>query len=226
MPDAPDAAATPGAPLRLVLATRNAGKVRELDRLLAGVTVGGAPVVLMPVPDDAPEVDEDAPTLAGNAAKKARALHAHTGLAALADDSGLFVPSLGGAPGVRSARYAGDTATDADNRAALRAALDAFPDGAPERRAYFETVLAYVDAAGTLHTFGGRCDGVLVRDERGTGGFGYDALFVPDDGQTQDTPRTFAEMPPEAKNAVSHRARALAAFVAWLPASDRPMVRR
>ena len=213
--------------MRLVLATRNAGKVRELDRLLAGVTIGGAPVVTVAVPDDAPEVIEDAPTLAGNAAKKARALHAHTGLPAIADDSGLFVPALDGAPGVRSARYAGDDATDADNRAALRAALDAHPDGSPDRRAYFETVLAYVDAAGALHTFGGRCDGVLVRDERGTGGFGYDALFVPNDGQPAGEPaRTFAEMPPEAKNVVSHRARALAAFVAWLPASDRPTVRR
>ena len=211
----------------LVLATRNPGKVRELDRLLAGVTVGGAPVALVPCPADAPEVDEDAPTLAGNAAKKARTLHAHTGLPALADDTGLFVPALGGAPGVRSARYAGDDATDADNRARLRAALDAFPDGAPERAAFFETVLAYVDAAGTLHTFGGRCDGRIVRDERGDAGFGYDALFVPTDGQAPgDAPRTFAEMDAATKNTVSHRARALAAFVAWLPTSDRPMPRR
>lgn len=209
----------------LVLATRNAGKVRELARLLDGVTVGGSPVALVPCPADAPEVDEDAPTLAGNAAKKARALHAHTGLPALADDTGLFVPALGGSPGVRSARYAGDTATDADNRATLRTALDAHPDGAPERRAYFETVLAYVDAAGTLHTFGGRCDGHVLRDERGDGGFGYDALFVPDDGQGGSEGRTFAEMDAAAKNAVSHRARALAAFVRWLPTSDRPTPR-
>lgn len=204
----------------LVLATRNAGKVRELDRLLAGLAVGGEALVLVPAPDDALEVVEDADTLAGNAAKKARALHVHTGLAALADDTGLFVPALGGAPGVRSARYAGEAATDADNRAALLAALDAHPDGAAERQAHFETVLAYVDAGGALHTFAGRCAGRLLREERGERGFGYDALFVPDDTADADAAgQTFAEMPPEAKNAVSHRARALSAFVAWLTAT-------
>ena len=208
---------------RLTLATRNAGKVRELERLLAGVaTADGEAVTLVPLPADAPEVVEDADTLAGNAAKKARSLHTHTGGAALADDTGLFVDALGGAPGVRSARFASETATDADNRAALLAALDAFPDGAPERRAYFETVLAYVDESGALHTFAGHCAGRLLRAERGVRGFGYDALFVPDDAAPAaegeaDAP-TFAEMTPEAKNAVSHRARALAAFTAWLGA--------
>jgi XTP/dITP diphosphohydrolase len=170
------------ASLRLVLATRNPGKVRELAALLAGL-----PVALVPCPPEAPEVIEDAATLEGNAEKKARALHAFTG--------------------VRSARFAGETATDADNRARLLAELH----GQSDRRARFRTVLAFVDEAGALHTFAGVCAGRILDEERGAGGFGYDALFVPD-GHAE----TFAEMTKEAKNRISHRALALAAFAAWL----------
>ena len=187
----------------LVLATRNAGKLQELGALLAD-----SPRVLVAAPADAPEVEEDAPTLEGNAEKKARALHAHTGLAALADDTGLEVDALGGAPGVRSARYAGEPPDDAANRAHLRRALA----GHADRRARFRTVLAFVDEAGALTTFEGVCEGTLLDHERGTGGFGYDALFVPDGGDG----RTFAEMDRAEKNAVSHRARALRAFAAGL----------
>jgi len=192
----------PSSPLRLVLATRNAGKVRELEALLAGL-----PVEVVPCPAEAPEVEEDAPTLEGNAEKKARALHAFTGMAALSDDTGLEVDALDGRPGVRSARFAGEHATDADNRAHLLAELR----GQTNRRARFRTVLAYVGEAGALHTFEGICEGQILEEERGTGGFGYDALFVPD-GHAE----TFAEMPKESKNRISHRARALAAFTNWL----------
>ncbi len=132
---------------------------------------------------------------------------AFTGLPALADDTGLEVDTLDGRPGVRSARFAGETATDADNRAHLLAALQ----HAADRRARFRTVLAFVDASGTLRTFEGVCEGHLLDHERGEGGFGYDRLFVPE-GQAE----TFAEMPRAAKNAISHRGRALAAFAAWL----------
>jgi XTP/dITP diphosphohydrolase len=152
-------------------------------------------------------VIEDAATLEGNAEKKARALHAFTGLPALADDTGLEVAALDGRPGVRSARFAGETATDADNRARLLAELH----GQSDRRARFRTVLAFVDEAGALHTFAGVCAGRILDEERGAGGFGYDALFVPD-GHAE----TFAEMTKEAKNRISHRALALAAFAAWL----------
>ncbi len=184
---------------RLVLATRNPGKVRELAARLSGTGI-----VLVSAPEDAPPVEEDAPTLAGNALKKARALHAFTGLPALADDTGLEVDALGGRPGVHSARFAGTQATDADNRAHL---LEALLDVAPnERAARFRTVLALVTDEDE-HTFDGVCEGHLLTEERGSSGFGYDALFVPDGHDA-----TFAEMPLALKNTISHRARALDAF--------------
>ena len=194
--------------MRLVLATRNPGKVAELSaRLPAGVDLVSAADL-----EGAPDVVEDADTLVGNAEKKARALHAHAGLPALADDTGLEVYALGGAPGVRSARFAGEAATDADNRRHLLDALD----GAATRTARFRTVLAYVDGDG-LHTFDGVCEGEITRDEAGTGGFGYDALFRPLDGDG----RTFAQMSRAEKNEVSHRGRALDAFTRWLEARSR-----
>lgn len=196
-------------PTRLVLATRNPGKVAELAARLDGL--GVALVSAADVPG-APDVDETADTLAGNAALKARALHAHTGLPALADDTGLLVDALGGAPGVHSARYAGPDADDAANRARLLAALDSLPrtrsGGVADRSARFETVLALATDAG-LRFFTGVCSGRIATEERGAGGFGYDALFVPDDGDG----RTFAEMTREEKGRISHRGRALAAFV-------------
>jgi XTP/dITP diphosphohydrolase len=192
--------------MRLVLATRNPGKVAELAARLADL-----PVTLVSAADlpGAPEVDEDAGTLHGNALKKARALAAFAGLPALADDTGLEVDALGGAPGVLSARFAGPDATDADNRAAL---LDALAD-ADSRSARFRTVLAFVDGA-EARTFDGLCDGRILRAERGAGGFGYDRLFVPADGDG----RAFAEMDAAEKNTISHRGRALDAFAAWLAA--------
>ena len=185
---------------RLVLATRNAGKVAELAARLDGL--GVALVSAADVPG-APDVDETADSLAGNAALKAVALHAHTGLPALADDTGLFVAALGGAPGVHSARYAGPEADDAANRARL---LDALR-GETDRSAQFETVLALATDAG-VRFFSGVCRGRILPEERGAAGFGYDRLFVPDDGDG----RTFAEMTRDEKGRISHRARALDAF--------------
>ena len=187
----------------IVLATRNPGKVAEIRALLADV-----PVQLLAAADieGAPDVDEDAPTLEGNASKKARVLHAHTGLPALADDTGLEVDALGGRPGVHSARYAGPATTDAANRARLRRDLA----GASGRAAQFRTVVAFAEA-GTVRYFEGVCKGHILDEERGAGVFGYDALFVPE-GES----RTFAELTPAEKNALSHRGHALRKFVAYL----------
>ena len=187
---------TPAALVNLVLATRNPGKVKELQALLRGL-----PLSLQPASEieGAPEVEEDRPTLEGNARKKADALHRHTGQPALADDTGLEVDALGGRPGVHSARFSGPQADDAANRAALLEALSE----AEDRRARFRTVVALADEAG-VRCVEGLCEGRILRAERGAGGFGYDALFVP---EGQD--RTFAEMEAGEKNAVSHRSRAL-----------------
>lgn len=194
--------------MRLVLATRNPGKVAELRALLADLPVELVSAAELP---GVPEVEEDAPTLEGNARKKAEALHRHTGLPALADDTGLEVDALGGAPGVHSARFAGQYADDAANRARLVRELE----GAAERRARFRTVLAFADTDGEVHYFEGLCSGRIIDAERGEGGFGYDPLFVPDDGPGD---QTFAQMSAEAKNLISHRGAALRAFAVFLHA--------
>ena len=202
--------------MRLVLATRNAGKVAELRARLAGL-----PVELVTAAEvGAPDVPETADTLRGNAELKARALFEHTGDAALADDTGLEVDALGGAPGVRSARYAGEDASDAENRARLLAGLaQAAQRGDGDRSARFRTVLAYADASG-VRFFDGICEGTITAEERGTGGFGYDAVFDPADGDPPEVSpqdrRTFAQMTADEKNGISHRGRALDAFAAWL----------
>ena len=194
--------------MRLVLATRNPGKVAELQARL-----GPLGVDLVSAADlGAPEVVEDADTLRGNADKKARALARHTGLPALADDTGLEVDALGGAPGVYSARFAGPDADDAANRRKLIADLD----GIADRAARFRTVLVFVDRDGQALAFDGVCEGVITEGEVGDGGFGYDALFRPADGDG----RTFAQMSTAEKNRISHRGRALDAFVAWLAGQD------
>lgn len=190
-------------PVSIVLATRNPGKVTEMRALLEDLDVHLIPVVDL---DASPDVEEDAPTLQGNARKKAEAFHRHTGRSALAEDTGLEVEALGGAPGVHTARYAGPAASSADNNTKLLAALR----GADTRRARFRTVVAFVNGADT-HYFEGVCEGRIAETPRGTGGFGYDPVFVPD-GQTC----TFAEMSPNEKNAISHRRRALQQFAAYL----------
>lgn len=192
----------------LVFATRNPGKLVELRQLLPGADVLGVDEAAARLGRDIPEVDEDADTFAGNAAKKAREVSRATGFPALADDSGLEVDALGGAPGVRSARYAGG-AGDAANNARLLDALRGVP---PDRRtARFRSVLALADVAGPLRdeviTADGVCEGVVLEAPRGTGGFGYDPLFLfPELGQT------FAELGVGTKGELSHRARAMQAI--------------
>ena len=193
----------------LVFATRNPGKLVELRQLLPGIAVLGIDEAAARLGRAIPEVDEDADTFAGNAAKKARGVSQATGLPALADDSGLEVAALGGAPGVWSARYAGPGAGDAANNAKLLAALAGVP--ADRRTARFRSVLALADVAGALGgaviSADGACDGVVLDAPRGTGGFGYDPLFlVPALGQT------FAELGVGTKGELSHRARAMQAI--------------
>jgi XTP/dITP diphosphohydrolase len=191
--------------LRVVCASANPDKVAEIAALLDGV------VDLLPRPPEVPDVVEDADTLEGNARLKAAAICAATGMPAVADDTGLEVAALDGAPGVYTARFAGEHATYADNRTKLIAELA----GVDDRRARFRTaaLLRYPD--GTELAVEGVCDGLIPTAERGARGFGYDAVFQPVDGDG----RTFAEMSEEDKHAVSHRGRAFRALAAALRAS-------
>ena len=182
--------------MRIVCASANPHKVEELARLLPSW------VDLVPRPSDIGDIDEDAPTLEGNAIIKAVEIANHASEWAIADDTGLEVEALNGAPGVRSARFAGEHATDAENRALLLAKLE----GATNRSARFRTVVALVSSKGDIHFVGGECAGTIAESERGNSGFGYDSLFIPADGDG----RTFAEMNGPEKDAVSHRGRALA----------------
>ena len=182
--------------MRIVCASANPHKVEELARLLP------LWVDLVARPSDIGDIDEDAPTLEGNAIIKAVEIANHASEWAIADDTGLEVEALNGAPGVRSARFAGEHATDAENRALLLAKLR----GAQNRSARFRTVVALVSSKGDIHFVGGECIGTIAESERGDSGFGYDSLFIPTDGDG----RTFAEMSGAEKDAVSHRGRALA----------------
>lgn len=189
----------------LVLATKNPGKVAEFRRLVAPYDIEVQSLI---DDDNALEVVEDAPSLRGNALKKAREIAHYTQSAVLSDDTGLEVDALNGRPGVRSARFAGEDATDAANRKKLLAALN----GVPSRSARFRTVLCYVPKGGEPTFFEGICEGIIIGEERGEEGFGYDSVFVPREGDG----RTFAEMSPAEKNCFSHRAKALDRFVAMV----------
>jgi XTP/dITP diphosphohydrolase len=188
--------------MRLVLSTRNPHKVRELETLLA-------PNEVLPLPDEVELPPETGDTFADNALIKARAAAHATGLPAVADDSGIEAAALGGAPGVRSARYAGEDATDEEN---LHKLLREVPDDG-DRRVRYVCILAFVDEAGGEHLFEGTCDGTLACEPRGSGGFGYDPAFVPAD---RDDGLTMAEITPEEKDEISHRGRAARAFRDWL----------
>ena len=188
--------------MRLVLATRNAHKLREFEPLMLPDTVE-------PLPDHVVLPPETADTFAGNALGKARAAAAATGEVAIADDSGIEAYALGGRPGVYSARYAGEDATDQEN---LDKLLREVPVGGDTRVAYV-CALAYVTPAGQEHVVEGRCEGELTHTPRGSGGFGYDPAFVPAD---RDDGRTMAELTPEEKDAISHRGRAARALLAHL----------
>ena len=190
---------------RLAFASGNKHKVAEIAAMLAP---RGWEVVPLPL-----TVEEDAPTFAGNAEKKARAALAQSGLPSLADDSGLEVDALDGAPGVLSARYAGEPCDDDANNRKLLLALTGVPD--EQRTARFRCALVFVDGAGTLLVAEGRCEGRIIHAPRGSGGFGYDPLFcVADDAAG----RTMAELAADEKNRISHRARALDALAHQLDA--------
>jgi len=183
---------------RVVLATENQGKVRELRDLIGDVAdvIDLKPLDLVLPPETGATFEE-------NAIAKARFAAEATGMIAVADDSGLEVDALGGLPGVRTARYAGENATDAENRSKLLSAMREIPDG--QRGARFVSVIAIVTPDGTTVTTEGTCAGSIAHTERGTGGFGYDSLFLLESG------RTMAEISAAEKNAISHRGAAMRA---------------
>jgi XTP/dITP diphosphohydrolase len=191
---------------RLLLATHNEHKRREFARLLAGYEVDV-------LPDDVELPPEDRETFAENALGKARAAAGATGAVTIADDSGIEARALGGAPGVRSARYAGERATDEENLAKL---LREAPVGS---ELAYVCALVYVDPrAGVERVFEARCTGTLAAQPRGAGGFGYDPAFLPDEGSEG---LTMAELSDERKDAISHRGRAARALLEWLAERDR-----
>ena len=190
----------------LLVATRNEHKLRELREALPGIE-------LEPLPAGVELPPEEGDTFAANAIGKARAAREATGRAAIADDSGIEAAALGGRPGVHSARFAGEGASDEANLAKLLSKLAESED----RRVTYICVIALVDEAGAESLFDGRCEGTLAREPRGSGGFGYDPAFVPDDTGPEDE-RTMAELAPAEKNAISHRGRAARALAAALGA--------
>ncbi len=188
--------------MKIVFATHNAHKVSEVQAVLGSeyqlVTATEAGI--------SEEIPETQPTIEGNALQKARYVYEHTGLNCFADDTGLEVEALNGAPGIYSARYAGEHVSYADNNKLLLKNLA----GCQNRKARFRTVIALI-LDGKEHLFEGRVEGTIATEPHGEGGFGYDPLFIPEGSQL-----TFAEMSPEAKNGISHRGRAVAKLVAFL----------
>ena len=188
--------------MKIVFATHNAHKVSEVQAVLGSeyqlVTATEAGIT--------EEIPETQPTIEGNALQKARYVYEHTGLNCFADDTGLEVEALNGAPGVYSARYAGEHVSYADNNVLLLKNLA----GCENRKARFRTVFALI-VDGKDYLFDGRVEGTIATEPHGEGGFGYDPLFVPEGSQL-----TFAEMSSEAKNKISHRGRAVAKLVAFL----------
>ena len=185
--------------MKLLVATGNRGKLREISRLL-----GKSPIEIIGLEQltNPPEVIEDGATFTDNARKKAQEMAAFSGHLTLADDSGLVVDALDGAPGVISARYAGEQCDDTDNIIKLLAEMEAVVD--EKRQATFHCVIALAWPDGRCETYSGQVSGVILRENRGVGGFGYDPLFiVPEYG------KTMAELPLEIKNRISHRGTAL-----------------
>ncbi len=191
--------------VQLVLATRNAKKLAELDRLLAGAGLD-VEILGSAVFSDLPEIEETGSTFAENSLIKARAVAAHTGLIAIADDSGLCVDALDGQPGIYSARWAGQGATDESN---VDLVLEQIREVEPARRtAHFACAAALVLPSGKEYVVQGQVNGVLLTQRRGVGGFGYDPIFLPDGFDI-----TTAEMTSEQKDAISHRGQAMRALV-------------
>ncbi len=189
--------------MRLVVATRNEHKLRELIAPMR-------PHQLDPLPDEIELPPETGTTFADNALGKARAAAGATGRPAIADDSGIEAAALNGAPGVWSARYAGENATDEENLAKLLREVP--PDG--DTRVAYVCAMAFVEPGGAEKVVHGRCEGRLTHEPRGSGGFGYDPAFIPDD-YPQDE-RTMAELDPDEKDSISHRGRAARALAIQL----------
>lgn len=181
----------------MILATRNRHKLAEMAQLLPNVE-------LRPLPPEVEMPPEDGESFEANALIKARAAHEATGVAVIADDSGIEADDLGGAPGIYSARYAGEGASDGENLDKLLAEVGAAGGG---RRAAYVCAIALVDADGHEYVFEARCEGRLLEERRGEGGFGYDPVFVPDETGPGDQ-RTMAELSADEKNAISHRGHA------------------
>lgn len=191
--------------MKYCIATKNPGKIKEMKSILATLDLEGVSEAELRTP--LPEVEETGRTFAENARLKAEAARRATGLPAIADDSGLSVDALHGAPGVYSARYAGEGATDAQRIAKLLAALEGVPE--TERSARFHCAICCAYPDGQVLTAEGICEGRIASSPSGTGGFGYDPVFLWE-GQS------FASLPPATKNTVSHRARALQALARQL----------
>jgi XTP/dITP diphosphohydrolase len=194
----------------LLVATRNEHKLRELREALPGIE-------LEPLPAEFELPPEKGETFTENALAKARAAGAATGRAAIADDSGIEAYGLGGRPGVRSARYAGEGASDEENLAKLFDEVGRQDD----RRVAYVCVIALLNEDGSEAVFEGRCEGTLATEPRGSGGFGYDPAFVPDDTGPDDE-RTMGELAPAEKDAISHRGRAARALAEHLRAEVAP----
>ncbi|MGA8746880.1 MAG: RdgB/HAM1 family non-canonical purine NTP pyrophosphatase [Solirubrobacterales bacterium] len=194
----------------MILATRNEHKLRELIEILPQVG-------LHALPPDLELPPEDGDSFAANALIKARAARAACAETAVADDSGIEVEALGGRPGIYSARYAGEGASDEEN---LEKLLGEVADAGGERRAAYVCVIALVDEGGAERTFEGRCEGRLAMTPRGAGGFGYDPAFVPDDTGPADE-RTMAQLNPAEKHAISHRGRAARLLAEHLGSAER-----
>jgi XTP/dITP diphosphohydrolase len=192
----------------LILATRNRHKLEEMAALLPGLE-------LSPLPAELDVPAEDGDSFEANALIKARAAHRATSEVVIADDSGIAAADLGGAPGIYSARYAGEGASDEENLAKLLREVDA---AGGSRRAAYVCALVLIDATGEEHVFEARCEGRLLREGRGEGGFGYDPAFVPDDTGPDDE-RTFSELSAAEKHAISHRGRAARLLAAHLEAA-------
>ncbi len=182
----------------MILATGNRHKLAEMEELLPTIA-------LKRLPEGFEMPPEDGDSFEANALIKARAVHAATGETTIADDSGIAAEDLGGAPGIYSARYAGEGAGDEVNLDKLLREVDA---AGGNRRAAYVCAIALIDEAGAEHVFEARCEGRLLAERRGSGGFGYDPAFVPDDTGDADE-RTYAELSADEKNAISHRGRAV-----------------
>ena len=200
--------------MKLLLATRNHGKIREIGSILEKQNI--EVLSFDDLPDDPPEVVEDGETFVENASKKALTAARWSGMPALADDSGLVVPAIGGEPGVHSSRYAGEEGNMEANMDLLLEKMAGIPES--DRLAHFICILILASPDGRTWQTGGRVDGLITFDKRGDGGFGYDPVFF-----YLPTNRTFAQMGIDEKNKVSHRFRAVQNFAGMWPEIEKEL---